>query len=417
MITNTRTLFSFRLSSAPPTQTARPPAATPSKQETPKSKKPLFRAPSPSSSDDEVADELTAHIAKLNVSSDNSRTSPHSNTKALADSGVSPSVTPSKGKGKAKEEDSPAPVMYPVIPANDEEEQIQMPAAAPSPARVKKEEAKPEPPVEAAPTQEEITNATYDPPDDRKLMITEECDLNLFDKATGMFMLQEANVVSSLWLVKGQTFTCWLSIAGKDGFIWVSTPVDANLPLHFEEQYNSVIISFVNEKTQQNFTWLMKYNDKETYFKMNQAFTQGIFEANNGSGTWSKLKPDEQKYNQAAYEIGDVEMEGAEPWNQEEDEEYAEEDALRAERAAAGDRFGEEELYDEEEEEEDYEESEESEEEEDVLNTGRKKVKNSLLTVGHKGMSFVVRGDMIGVFENEQEQGKRKLKVSSDRLP
>jgi hypothetical protein len=294
--------------------------------------------------------------------------------------------------------------MYPVIPAADEEE-IQLPIVAASPVSVKKEEPEAVAPIqreEAGPTQEDITNATYDPPDDRKLMISEECDLNLFDKATGMFMLQEANVVSSLWLVKGKSFSCWLSIAGKDGFIWVSTPVDANLPLHFEEQHTSIIISFVNEKTQQNFTWLMRYNSSDVYLKMNHAFTQGIFEANNGSGTWSKLKPDEQKYNTAAYEIGDVEME---PWNPEEDEDYAEEDERRQENAAASDRFGEEELYSDEE-----EETEESEDEEDEAQTGKKKTKNSLLTVGYKGMSFVVRGDMIGVFENQKGQGK-KLKV------
>lgn len=385
-----------------PSKAASPPRTI--KQETPKSKKPLFRAPSPSSSDDDVADQLTAQVAKMNVSTEKGASPPHARAPV-----ASPTAS-SKGKGRASE-DAPVPVMYPVIPAEDPEPIL--PSASVSPAKVKKEEPEPAPPIpeETAPTQEDITNATYDPPDDRKLMISEDCDLNLFDKATGMFMLQEAGVVSSLWLVKGQTFTCWLSIAGKDGFIWVSTPVDGNLPLHFEEQHNSIIISFVNEKTQQNFTWLMRYNDKETYFKMNEAFTRGIFEANNGAGAWSKLKPDEQNYNKAAYEIGDVEMEGTEPWNPEEDEEYAEEDARRAESARAGDRFGEEELYSEEEEEEEETEESDEDEEEDQLQTGRKKPKNSLLTVGYKGMSFVVRGDMIGVFENQKGQGK-KLKVS-----
>ena len=45
----------------------------------------------------------------------------------------------------------------------------------------------------------------------------------------------------------------------------------------------------------------------------------------------------------------------------------------------------------------------------------RGKAKNSLLAVGYKGMSFVVRGDMIGVFENQKGSGK-KLKVGG-RLP
>ena len=121
-------------------------------------------------------------------------------------------------------------------------------------------------------------------------MLSEECDINLFDKATGMFMLQEANVLATLWLVSGQAYTCWLSVAGKDGFIWISTSVDGQLPLHFEEAHLSVIINFNNEKTGQDFTWLLRYDDQQIYSRMNIAFTQGIFEASNGLGTWAKLK-------------------------------------------------------------------------------------------------------------------------------
>jgi hypothetical protein len=370
-------------------------SATSSKHETPK--KPLFRAPSPSSSDDEVANEL----ARLNVSSGKSSSPPRA-----------PSASSPKGKGKARESFE-TPSMYPVVPQEEEQEAEQAPAPVSQPApKVKQEPVEVAPlPQETAPTHEDITKATHDPPDDRRLMLSEDCDLNLFDKATGMFMLQEANVVASLWLVKGQAFTCWLSIAGRDGFIWVSTPVNGQLPLHFEEQHNAIIVSFSNEKTDQSFTWLMKFNDHDTYVKMNQAFTQGIFEANNGAGTWLKLKPDEQKYATRTY-TDDVEMEGAEPWNPEEDEEYDEEDRERAEAAAAGDRFGEEELYSEEEE---TEESSEDEDEEEQSIPGRKKAKNSLLTVGYKGMSFVVRGDMIGVFENQKGSGK-KLKVRHSRM-
>lgn len=386
-------------------------SGTGSKHDTPKtSKKPLFRPPSPSSSDDEVADELTAHIAKLNVSSDKTRSpSPPRDKAAGHPVGATPSP---KGKGRALESSSPAPVMYPVLPTSEEADAPYQPAAVASPVRAKSREPTPAPTAseEAAPTQEEISKAARDPPDDRKRMISEECDLNLFDKATGTFMLQEAGVISSIWLTKREAYTCWLTISGQDGFIWVSQPISADMPLHFVEEHCSVIISFTSDTHQ--FTWLMRYKDNETYLKMNQAFTQGIFEAGNGAGTWSKLKPDEQKYNQGAYNMGDVEMEGAEPWNPEEDEEYAEEDLEKQETAQVGDRFGEEELYSDEEEEEE-EEEEESEEEEDVLNTGRKKPKNSLLTVGHKGMSFVVRGDMIGVFENQKGQGK-KLKFMTN---
>lgn len=39
-------------------------------------------------------------------------------------------------------------------------------------------------------------------------MLSEECDINLFDAATSLFMLQEGSVVASLWLVRNQAYTC-----------------------------------------------------------------------------------------------------------------------------------------------------------------------------------------------------------------
>lgn len=169
--------------------------------------------------------------------------------------------------------------------------------------------------------------------------------------------------------------------------------MDGNLPLHFEEQQNSIILSFNNERFDQHFTWLLRFNNRDVYMRMNDAFTQGIFEASNGIGSWQKLKPDEQRYNRYAY-TEDVEMADVEPYPDEEDEEEQQPQ-----------QEFEEELYSEE------EESEESEEEESEEEPGAKnKAKNSLLAVGYKGMSFVVRGDMIGVFENQKGTGK-KLKV------
>lgn len=243
-------------------------------------------------------------------------------------------------------------------------------------------------------------------------MISEECDINLYDKATGLFMLQEDKVVASLWLVKGQTYYCWLSVAGKDGYIWVSTHVDGQLPLHFQNDIISIIITFNNKKPLQEFTWLMKFNEQGAYGRMQTGFTQALFETNNGPGAWSKLKPDEQRYNQATY-TDDAEMENAEVWNPEEDEEFDEQDRARV-AGQSGDRFGEEQLYSDEEEDEE-EAAEGSEGEQESSSAGDMKAKNSLLSVGYKGMSFVVRGDMIGVFDNRNGSGK-KLKVCFRRI-
>ena len=73
------------------------------------------------------------------------------------------------------------------------------------------------------------------PPDQRKLLLTETADLHLFDRATSMFMLQEKAVQANLWLVEGREFPCWLSVAGAGGELWVSTPVDNQMPLTFQE--------------------------------------------------------------------------------------------------------------------------------------------------------------------------------------
>ena len=88
-------------------------------------------------------------------------------------------------------------------------------------------------------------------------------------------------------------------------------------------------------------------------------------------------------------------MANAEPYEEEEEEE----------QAPPQQEF-EEELYPEESE-KSHETTSDSESEEEP---SRGKAKNSLLAVGYKGMSFVVRGDMIGVFENQKGSGK-KLKV------
>lgn len=291
----------IRVHPAAPTSTASPP-----------SKKPLFRAPSPDSGDDDddddVAKELTSQIAKLKVAEKVAATAEGTSASAISSTSTAAAST----SKKTAQDNRPDASRSPVTASN----QSGAPVKAEQPvAQVPPTIQEPE---ETGPTQDDIAKAAYDPPDDRKLMLSEECDINLFDKATGMFMLQEAGVVASLWLVKGETFTCgltqdltspsvtstslttvcyflaytpgWLSVAGKDGFIWISTPVDGQLPLHFEEAHLSVILSFNNEKTGQNFTWLLRYNERETYLKMNEAFTQGIFEASNGFGTWSKLK-------------------------------------------------------------------------------------------------------------------------------
>ena len=177
-------------------------------------KKPLFRAPSPSSSDDEVADELTAAIAQLKVGS---------GAGAGTSTSAAPwSITPQKkvvgtvaDKGKSP---ASASKMYPTAPVLEASDLPAISSASSTPAKqatnvkavvVEPEpESEPEEPVSGIPSQADIANATRDPPDERQLMLSEECDINLFDTATSLFMQQEGNVVASLWLVRNQAYTC-----------------------------------------------------------------------------------------------------------------------------------------------------------------------------------------------------------------
>lgn len=191
--------------SAAPAKTT---SASSSRQTSPK--KPLFRAPSPSSSDDEVADELTSAISKLNVGSG-------------AAQATATQATPAKKPSAAEKGKSPASAskMYPSQPLLEStplpaaRSAFSTPAKSPARANVVKSEPEPEPlPQEAAsaiPSQADIANATRDPPDERQLMLSEECDINLFDAATALFMQQEANVVATLWLVRNQAYTCKLA--------------------------------------------------------------------------------------------------------------------------------------------------------------------------------------------------------------
>jgi hypothetical protein len=120
------------------------------------SQPPLFRQPSPDASDDEVAGDLSANLASLQV-------------------------------GDAKAAATAPP------PSTDE------PVASTSTAA-------------AAATAAEVDAAVDMPPDDRSLLLSEVAELHLYDKATGMFMLQEKDVQANLWLVAGESFPCKCSL-------------------------------------------------------------------------------------------------------------------------------------------------------------------------------------------------------------
>ena len=186
-----------------------------------KGKQPLFRAPSPSSSDDDVANELTAAIANLKVAN---AASPMPDIRDQPLFSTTPSKTDRRVSAGSSRSPYTAPnaAAYPDVAqlAKEEEEEedlnaaVQQLEAASAPTRqaeaqeTAEDEAQPEEETPAGPTLDDITRATLDPPDNRQLVFSEQCDINIYDQATGMFMQQEAGVAASLWLVKNAQYSC-----------------------------------------------------------------------------------------------------------------------------------------------------------------------------------------------------------------
>lgn len=143
----------------------------------------------------------------------------------------------------------------------------------------------------------------------------------------------------------------------------------------------------------------MRVSDKQTFNRLNIGFARGLFEASNGPGEWNKLKADEQEYARNAYTIEDVDMSSLE------EEEYSDEEPEPEPQVS------------ESEEEEEEEHDSDSDESENGNVKPVAKGKNSQLAVGYRnGLSFVVRGDMIGVFRTAEDGKKLKFSVNINGL-
>jgi len=165
----------------------------------------------------------------------------------------------------------------------------------------------------------------------------------------------------------------------------------------------AVIFNFTYESTGKAYTWLLKVPDKAAFNRLNLGFSRGLFEAANGAGEWAKLKADEQEYARGAYTIEDVDMSSVE------EEDYYSEEEEEPQPVPVSES------------EEESEEEEQTESDSEDSESGNVKPvakgKNSQLAVGYKsGLSFVVRGDMIGVFKTAEDGKKLKFSVNINGL-
>ncbi|SGY66823.1 BQ5605_C004g02710 [Microbotryum silenes-dioicae] len=281
-------------------------------------------------------------------------------------------LTPSStAKGKVKATSAPA-------------------SAAPTPSRTKSKAKEPIETVTEQPPKRSTPGGVV-----KQALVSVEGDLYLYDRATGMFMMQEPLVQASIHRTME---AYWLIVEGKTG-PWVSQGIDSETT--FSEAEKSMVFNYRSEpedglgegESSQVYTWLVRFPTSKPFEIIQQAVTTALFEDKFGSGTWQKLKEDEQAYQRRAY-IDDAEMF----------------DAVNEEEEGQGQSQEEVDELDEEE-----EEGEEGENDDERPKFGEgTQTKNSQLAVGYKdALSFVVQGDMIGVFKQQHDGGKKLKFVTS----
>ena len=222
-----------------------------------------------------------------------------------------------------------------------------------------------------------------------------EGELYLFDVDVETFVVQSNKV--AIDIAEGGTYDYWL-IVRNESVPFISVPLDSEMIPRMHGEQRAFMFTFTSAGAEDaeptSNTWCVKFAEDEEFSQWKDAFTRYMWEGRNQIG-WAKAKADDQRYIESAYD--DVEMEdvsGREDGDpDEEDEEDEAEDALAGSSS-----------YDEENSESDSE------------KFSNAKGKNQKLTVGYKNdRSFVVRGDMIGVFKHTDDN-KIKWQTSINRV-
>ncbi|GAA6001784.1 Vid27p [Rhodotorula paludigena] len=408
--------------SLPPQSAASSTQATPSRAAPPHAaepRAPLFRATSPDSDDERDAapsrpttlpdsDEEDAFAEAASAgegegdddSGDELAQQLMQKATLSSSSSSKPSPSPRKGKGKGKAA-PPVPVDDPHAPS------LRAPPAPPAPS--------------GEPTP----------------VITVLASLHLYDRATGLFMQQDAAVRAGLYaLQKDSGGGHWLVVANADneGDVWVSQAVTADTTVNFAEREKAMVFNYTTAASSdgsegpQTFTWLLRLEQDEAFSALQEAVSRALFEDKHGAGAWKRLQGPEQEYARKAWLEEDDEMWDAEGID--EDEREREEREREEEEREVAQELDEEEESEPEPTRDSDEEDEDSDDDRRAPSAGRaafskkqpkqlaigekRRAKNSQLAVGYKDdLSFVVQGDMIGVFKQQREGGKKLKFVTS----
>lgn len=207
------------------------------------------------------------------------------------DAPVSPAAVPDKGKGKATAGSAPVPVHDDeVAPA------LQKPPTPPAPP--------PNTPV-----------------------ITVHASLHLYDRATGLFMLQDDSVKAGLYKVPPPASGHWLVVeSDKEGDVWVSQAVTGETTVNFAEKERAMVFNYAapavdEHSSPETYTWLLRLADDEAFAALQAAVSAALFEDKWGAGSWNKMKDDDREYARKAWLEEDTEMWDAEEAEQPEEEE------------------------------------------------------------------------------------------------
>ncbi|RXK41108.1 cytoplasmic protein [Tremella mesenterica] len=222
-----------------------------------------------------------------------------------------------------------------------------------------------------------------DPFKDVPVLTKTPAELYLFDTEADLFVVQENTV--DVEIAANAEFDTWI-IVRQNLTPFISVPIDSEMNPLFDMANYAFMFTFREQDGLPPMTWCLKFS-ADAFQQWKDDFIMYLWEGKNKM-SYAKAKADERRYIQEAYE--DVEM--AEPEEEEE-------------------------VPDEVEEEEPSEQSyvEDSDEGPSDTEQFAKGSKNEQLAVGYKNdLSFVARGDMIGVFA--QKEDRIKFRAAIDRV-
>ncbi|WWC71515.1 uncharacterized protein I206_105473 [Kwoniella pini CBS 10737] len=227
-----------------------------------------------------------------------------------------------------------------------------------------------------------------DPFKDVPILHRSSAELYLFDLETEVFVIQEKEVYADL--ASNGEYDTWI-IVRHNSTPFISAPIDAEMNPRFDMVNHAFMFTFRETEGLPGMTWCLRFDEK-VFEQWKDKFTIFMWEGKNRT-SYAKAKADEQRYIQEAYE--DVEM--AEP-DEEDHRAESDEEEEEADRSSAD--------------EPDEYQSESEESEADAFERGSK---NQQLAVGYKNdVSFVARGDMIGVFAHQDD--KLRFRTAIDRV-